>query len=207
MSDACARAGVDLDRVIQLLQAAERESQPADTGDWNVRRLEDLTAYIVKTHHGFVRDVTPRIESLLTKVVSRHGPTHPELSRIQELFFAISQELATHMMKEEQILFPYIDRLEKSLSGGTARPAACFPSVRYPVANMIAEHDDAGALLAEIRNLSKNYEPPAGACPTFQALYRELETFERDLHHHVHLENNILFPRAIALEEAAGNPN
>lgn len=100
-----------------------------------------------------------------------------------------------HLMKEEQVLFPYIDAKEQGAS-----PHACFENVKHPIANMLAEHDDAGAVLAQIRSLSNNYTPPAGACPTYVALYRGLEEFERDLHQHVHLENNILFPRAIELE-------
>jgi len=104
------------------------------------------------------------------------------------------------MMKEERILFPYIDGLEQAAANGGTRPASCFGSVKNPIANMIAEHDDAGALLARIRELSHDFTPPGDACPSFIGLYRGLEDFERDLHHHVHLENNILFPRAIAME-------
>jgi len=134
--------------------------------------------------------------------VSKHGQAHAELIQIQPLFEAMGQELSTHMMKEEQVLFPYIEHLEESADKAAARPRACFDSVKGPIANMIAEHDDAGALLQRIRELANGYAVPGGACPTYQALYRGLEAFERDLHQHVHLENNILFPRAIAMEEA-----
>jgi len=139
---------------------------------------------------------------LLTKVLAKHGRTHPEIVQIDELFSAISQELSTHMLKEEQVLFPYVERMEAALLAGQPVPAAFFGTVQRPIANMVAEHDDAGALLARIRSLSNGYTAPQGACPTFVGLYQGLEEFERDLHHHVHLENNILFPRAVEMEQA-----
>ena len=135
-------------------------------------------------------------------MLARHGATHPEIAQIEELFAAVGQELSTHMLKEEQVLFPHIERMEEALRAERQAPPAFFGTVRRPIANMVAEHDDAGALLARMRELSNGYTAPAGACPTFLALYTGLEEFERDLHHHVHLENNILFPRAIAMEEA-----
>jgi regulator of cell morphogenesis and NO signaling len=148
----------------------------------------------------FVRRETPRLGALLAKAVARHATAHPELKRIEELFVAIGQELSTHLMKEEQILFPYIQRMEQSIQAGGEVPPPFFGSVRRPIANMIAEHDDAGALLSQIRSLTNDYIAPADACPTLLALYRGLEEFERDLHHHVHLENNILFPKAVEME-------
>ncbi len=159
-------------------------------------------AHIVGEHHGYVRRETPRIAALLIKVVAKHGPAHPEVTEIEPLFVAIGQELSIHMMKEEQVLFPYVERMEQAVLAGETAPAAFFGTVKRPIANMVAEHDDAGALLSRIRALSNEFAAPAGACPTFVALYRALEEFERDLHHHVHLENNILFPRAIEMEQA-----
>jgi regulator of cell morphogenesis and NO signaling len=139
---------------------------------------------------------------LLTKVLSKHGPTHPEIAQIDELFSAISQELSTHMVKEEQVLFPYVERMEAAVLAGQPVPVAFFGTVKRPIANMVAEHDDAGALLSKIRSLSNGYTAPPGACPTFLGLYQGLEGFERDLHHHVYLENNILFPRAVEMEQS-----
>ena len=198
LSEACARANADIDGVLLMLEKAEHDSQVQESGDWKQRQLGELIAHIVKNHHGYVRRETPRIEGLLSKVVSKHGPDRREIVRIEELFQAISQELSTHMLKEEQVLFPYIARMEQP----GPLPAACFGSVKQPIANMVADHDDAGALLSEIRALSNGFVAPAGACPTFLALYQGLEEFERDLHHHVHLENNVLFPRAVAMEQA-----
>ncbi|MGH9665827.1 MAG: hemerythrin domain-containing protein, partial [Bryobacteraceae bacterium] len=170
---------------------------------WTGEPLGSLTAHIVETHHGFVRRETPRIAFLLKKVVAKHGQTHPEIPQIEQLFIAVAQEFSTHMLKEEQVLFPYIDRLELANLQGKPAPPAFFGSVTRPIAHMVADHDDTGALFARIHELSNAYAPPSGACPTFRALYQGLAEFERDLHQHIHLENNILFPRAIEMEQAA----
>jgi regulator of cell morphogenesis and NO signaling len=202
LSDACSHANVDFGRVQELLEQASRDSQAPVAQEWRDKPLSELIAHIVAKHHGYVRKETPRIQALLTKVSSKHGPTHPEIGEIDQLFSAVSQELSTHMLKEEQVLFPYIERMEHAVHSGQPIPPAFFGTVKRPIANMIAEHDDAGALLAKMRELSSGYTAPAGACPTFLALYSSLEEFERDLHHHVHLENNILFPRAVEMEKA-----
>lgn len=200
LSEACSHANVDFASVIALLDSVQ---QPATPGtEWNNRSLTDLIAHIVGTHHAYVRRETPRIEMFLAKVLARHGADHPEISQIQELFSAISHELATHMIKEEHILFPHLERLEQALQAGKPAPSACFSTVQHPIAGMMAEHDDAGAVLAQLRQLSNGYTTPAGACPTYLGLYLALEEFEHDLHHHVHLENNILFPRALEMEQA-----
>lgn len=201
LSEACAQADVAIGCVLEQLAQAARDSQPSQSEEWRERPVRDLITHIVEKHHSFVRRETPRIDSLLAKVAAKHGPAHPEILQIEPLFTAIGQELATHMLKEEHVLFPYIEQMEQAARNGGARPSACFGSVQRPIANMVAEHDDAGALLARIRQLSSGYTAPSGACPTFVALYRGLEEFERDLHHHVHLENNILFPRAVEVEQ------
>jgi len=201
LSDACSHANVDFDRVLKLLEEANRDSQAPEAKEWREKPLRDLIAHVVQKHHGYVRQETPRIGTLLAKVVAKHGPMHPEVARIDQLFTAIAQELSTHMLKEEQVLFPYVERMEQAVQNGDPVPAAFFGTVKRPIANMVAEHDDAGAILSQIRELSSGYTAPIGACPTFLALYRGLEEFERDLHHHVHLENNILFPRAIEMEQ------
>ena len=202
LSEACSHAKVDLGRVLELLEQSARDSQAPVAGEWSAKPLRDLTAHIAEKHHGYVRRETPRVEALLAKVAAKHGPTHPEIAQIERLFSAMGQELSTHMLKEEQVLFPYIERMEQAVQAGNPVPVAFFGSVKRPIANMVAEHDDAGALLSRIRELSNGYTAPRGACPTFVALYRGLEEFERDLHHHVHLENNLLFLRAVEMEEA-----
>jgi regulator of cell morphogenesis and NO signaling len=123
---------------------------------------------------------------------------------IQELFQALTDELSLHMMKEENVLFPYLAQMEAALSEGCAVPPAMFGSVEMPISRMVADHDDAGALTARIRSLSGGFAAPADACPTYLALYQGLEDFERDLHQHIHLENNILFPRAVKMERKEG---
>ncbi len=204
LSDACLQANVPVAQAVELLANAGRDTGGDNANSWNEAPLHALTAHIVAKHHAFVRQETPRIESLLRKVISRHGDTHPEVRRIEELFLAMGQELNAHMMKEELILFPYIERMEVAFLAGEALPKACFESIASPIANMMADHDDAGALLAGIRELSGGFTPPVGACPTYTGLYHSLAEFESDLHRHVHLENNILFPRATQMEAAAG---
>lgn len=202
LSDACAHAQVPMERVLELLAGAGKHEDFEDAAGWDDARLASLTRHIVATHHDFVRNEIPRLQALLTRVINRHGDTHPEVAQIEELFLAVSQELSTHMMKEEQVLFPYIERMEAAVLAGQRRPPAFFGSVTGPISSMVADHDDAGALLIRIRSLSSDYTPPEGACPTYRGLYQGLLEFERDLHHHVHLENNILFPRAIEMERA-----
>jgi regulator of cell morphogenesis and NO signaling len=201
LTEACTRANINYDRALQLLEKAKSDAATPAAGEWTKKPLAAIVAHIVGTHHAYVRQETPRIGNLLTKVISKHGASHPEVIQIEQLFSAIGQELATHMLKEEQVLFPYIVRMEEAVKSGEPVPAAFFGSVKRPIANMVADHDDAGALLAQIRELSRGYTAPEGACPTFLALSRGLEEFERDLHHHVHLENNILFPRALHMEQ------
>ena len=197
LSAACERAKVPIATALQMLEACDASPEHRVLDD---APLGEITQYIVAKHHSYVRSESPRIKTLLTKVVNKHGRSHGELSEVQALFATLADELAQHMMKEEQILSPYIESL-----GGAAEPRACFPTVESPITVMIADHENAGAILARLRELTNGYEPPQGACPTFQALYRALQEFEQDLHWHVHLENNILFPRAIAAERERRN--
>ena len=203
LQEACAAAQVPLDQAVGLLQEAERGTPGPAPDSWLAAPLDALTAHIVQKHHAYVRQEIPRLQALLHKVVSKHAAVHPELSGIQQQFELLAQELTPHMMKEEYVLFPYIEQLvEARLSDGPL-PGSCFGTVRRPIAAMAAEHDGAGDLLRELRRLSNHYAIPAGVCPTFAAVYRGLEEFEADLHQHIHLENNILFPRAIELEQEA----
>jgi regulator of cell morphogenesis and NO signaling len=147
-----------------------------------------------------VKRELPRLATLAQKVVDRHGATTAELPVIQATLAKLDEELTHHLAKEEEILFPYVVLLERALANGSAKPHGCFGTVANPIAMMTQEHDAAGALLAEIRCLSHSFTTPAGACPTYHAFYDGLRDFEQDLHQHIHLENNILFPRAIELE-------
>ena len=203
LADACERAGVPLGEAVSLLNEADTAAAAGTGKNWNEQSAADLTAHITNTHHAFVRSEIPRLESLLGKVTSRHGAAHAEVIEIGKLFLAAAQELQGHLLREEQILFPYIEQLERSIKQHSVPPQACFPSVEFPIARMIADHDDAGDLFARMSTLSSQYTPPPGVCMSFQALYRGLQEFEQDLHRHIHLENNILFPRAIELERAS----
>lgn len=202
LDEACSRAGIDRANLTALLEKAEQDSQVLPTDGWSRKSLTALVTHIVETHHAYVRRETPRIEMFLSKVVAKHGPNHPEVVQIEPLFNAIAIELSAHMAKEERLLFPHIVRLEQAAADRTPPPPAFFGPVANPIANMMAEHEDAGALLTRIRDLSNGFVPPPSVCPTFIGLYRGLEEFEQDLHRHIHLENNILFPRAIALDAA-----
>ena len=189
-----------------VLAAIEATAVPAAASgpDWTTAGLGTLCRHIVETHHAYVRAEIPRLQLFAEKVLSRHGDTHPELARIRELTDAISEDMTQHMGKEEVVLFPYITKLERNIATCGPPSLGCFGTVKNPVRMMMAEHDAAGAIMAEIRELSHDYTAPQGACPTYRGIYQSLVDFERDLHQHVHLENNILFPRAIELEESCG---
>ena len=193
--EAATRAGIAPQLVLSSLQDLATTMREPER-DWSTAPIADLVKHIVDSHHVFIRTETPRIEGLLAKVAAKHGPLHPEVLELQDIFVALSQELATHLMKEEQIVFPAASKL----STGFDANSGCFGSIEMPIARMFEEHDDAGALLASIRRLTNNFHPPEDACMSFKALYHALGEFERDLHQHIHLENNILFPKAIAAE-------
>ena len=171
--------------------------------DWSQATLGQLIDHIMATHHAYVKRELPRLAVLAQKVVNRHGDTQAHLPAMQNVLAQLDEELIHHFGKEEHVLFPYIAKLEGALISGGAQPEACFGDITHPIAMMTSEHDAAGALLAEIRRLSDDFTTPVGACPTYLAYYDGLKEFEQDLHQHIHLENNVLFPRAIAMEAAA----
>jgi len=199
LDEACTASRVDVNAVIAALETAA--AGPAlSTEDWSLNPMEELVKHIVLTHHAYVKRELPRLAGLAQKVVNRHGATTPELGELQAALATLDADLTQHLAKEETILFPYIIQLERSKAEGASRPEACFGTVASPVAMMTQEHDAAGLLLAQIRRLSNNFTTPEGACPTYHAYFDGLREFELDLHRHIHLENNILFPRAIEAE-------
>lgn len=204
LAEACQSAGLEISEVVRSIKAAEMAPR-ADTGseDWIGQPLAKLMDHIVDKHHTYCRQEVARIEPLLAKVVNKHGGHHPEVRRISGLFSALSKELLMHLVKEEQTLFPYIARMEQTVTAGGSFPRPPFGTVQNPVHMMVLEHDNAGEALKEIRNLSSGYVPPPDACETYRSLYAGLKIFEADMHLHVHLENNVLFPRAVDLERAA----
>ena len=202
LSEACTAGNVEIDAVLAALDLAAQSLAPVSP-DWARESLEVLSAHIIDTHHAYVKKELPRLAVLAQKVVNRHGATQAELPAIQSKLVQLDEELMQHLAKEESILFPYVVLLERASANGSPTPRGCFDSVANPIAMMTQEHDAAGALLADIRRLSNNFTTPPEACPTYHAFYDGLSDFEKDLHQHIHLENNILFPRAIELEARA----
>jgi len=200
LGEACVEANISIEEALARLEKG-LASVPPDTGkDWQNQPLADLIALITGTHHVFVREESPRIEALAAKVVGVHGKNHPELLQVQQVFSSLAEELSVHMMKEEQILFPYVVRMEESALAGEPAPPAMFGTVTNPVRMMMQEHDGAGDALRSLRCITNDYKVPEDACISYRTLYQALQGFEADLHQHIHLENNILFPRAVAME-------
>ena len=202
LADACAQAGVALDEVLSsLMTNATSEGNFADE-EWHTTSQAELITHIVEKHHAFTREELERLEALLAKVCGVHGQNHPELFQIQDQFGKLRRDLEPHMLKEESVLFPYIIRMEEAIVGNQALPTPPFGTVRNPVRVMMAEHDAAGYILGRIREASSDYTVPADGCISYKTLYSALAELEVDLHQHIHLENNILFPRAVEQENA-----
>jgi regulator of cell morphogenesis and NO signaling len=200
LAQACAEKGLDPASVLAALDEATHAAQTVDR-DFTQATAAELIRHIVSTHHAYVKRELPRLLPLAAKVAAKHGPVHPEYSQIERELGQLSEELTFHLNKEEKILFPYIDALEASRNGSGDVPRSCFASVESPIQAMMNEHEAAGALLDDMRASTQGFAPPAGACPTLAGLLDGLDAFERDLHRHVHLENNLLFPMAIAMEK------
>lgn len=201
LAEACAANHLNVDAVLVALEfAAERPYLPMP--DWSRASLELLCAHIIVKHHAFARRELPRLLDLTRNVLTRHGGVHPELAAIHTTLTRLEFDLNEHFAKEESVLFPYIVGLERSLTDPDEDPVSCFGFLPDPIAVLSHEHDDAVDLLAQLRQLSHQFTPPMGVCLTYRILYTGLEELERDLRQHMHLENNILFPRAVQLEAA-----
>ena len=197
LEEACSVAGVPIEGVAKALETAPAE-HPAK--DWQTEPLAGLTGHIKNTHHMYTKGEIQRLGPLFEKVCSVHGANHPELRQMQETFSDLAQELTMHMLKEEAVLFPYIERMEESFLANEPILPPPFGTIENPVAMMMHEHESAGEALRNLREASNGYRAPADACLSYQTLYKALAAFEADLHEHIHLENNILFPRAIEME-------
>jgi regulator of cell morphogenesis and NO signaling len=198
VAEACQHAAVDplaIERALTELPVAEDDG--SDVSRWPIDRLID---HIVAAHHAYVRSSLPTIARYLAKLVEVHGVRHAELSRIAASFDQLGGDLLLHMMKEERVLFPYILALARATSAPAPGP---FGSVENPIRMMEQEHRAAGDEMRLIRELTNGYAPPADGCTTYRVCFAELAAFERDLHRHVHLENNVLFPKSIDLERGA----
>jgi regulator of cell morphogenesis and NO signaling len=204
LKDACATMNLDVEMVLDSLEKAENGTHAKQPDrNWQTEPLSELIEHIKSKHHTYVREETARLRLLFDKVVSAHSKNHPELLEMHDSFSGLAQELATHLMKEEIVLFPYIVRMEEAKIEGNPVVPAPFGTVNNPVSMMMQEHDSAGAALQAMRKASSSYAVPPDACISFQTLYKALVAFEADLHQHIHLENNILFPRAIEMERRA----
>lgn len=202
LSEACRERNVDEDA---LLNAVERScDQPGSGPRFDQWDPATLIAFIVGNHHEYVRRALPTITAHAQKIAAVHGSRHPELKEVARLVDEVAAEMTSHMAREERILFPYIGALAEAARDGKPTPSAPFGSVDNPIRLMEAEHKDAGDAMARIRMLTRDYSPPEDGCTTYRVCLQELDAFERDLHAHVHLENNLLFPKARAL--AASGP-
>ncbi|HLP17409.1 MAG TPA: iron-sulfur cluster repair di-iron protein [Bacteroidota bacterium] len=206
VDEACAEKGLDPARVMdELVRALETAPQSGERfAEWDA---SFLLTYIVNNHHAYVRKMIPVLLTHTQKIARVHGENHPELVEIAEHFRHVADELTSHMHKEEAILFPAILSLIDAKKNGRAGLASAFGSVKNPIRMMESEHESAGDAFYAIRSLSSGYTVPPDGCTTYSITYQELQDFEQDLHQHVHLENNILFPLAIRIEEELTSVN
>ena len=202
LADACVKAGVAVDEVLGSLKTNVTSDGNLADEEWHTMSQSKLIRHIVEKHHAFTREELERLEALLAKVCGVHGQNHPELLYIQDQFGKLRRDLEPHMLKEESVLFPYIIQMEEAAVANQPVPPH-FGTVRNPVRVMMAEHDAAGHILGRIREASSDYSVPADGCISYKTLYSALTALEVDLHQHIHLENNILFPRAIEQEDEA----
>jgi len=198
LADACKAAKRSVEEVSAALEKCEQASPEKD---WRNASLTELAQHIVDTHHTFTQAEIARLSGLIAKVVAVHGQNHPELCRLQTTFAGLAEELREHMRKEEDLLFPYIGQMEEAARLKRRPPESMFGTVQNPVAAMIMEHETSGQALEKIREETGNYSVPPDGCASYKALYRALPAFAADLHQHIHLENNILFPQTVELEE------
>lgn len=203
LGEACRERDTDPETVMAALTRSC--SAPAATPRFTEWSPEALIGYIVGHHHAYVRRALPPLVAHAWKLSAAHANRHPELRDVARLADGIATDMLSHMAKEERILFPYITALAQAVDHGRPAPDAPFGSVESPIAMMEEEHEAAGAAMAVIRKITGGYVPPPDACTTYRVTLQELEAFERDLHDHVHLENNVLFPKARQLARSTSN--
>jgi regulator of cell morphogenesis and NO signaling len=200
LEQACLSKGIKPETIMREIEEARMANHAGR--DWQAAPLHELAAHIVRTHHEYLKLDLPVLGIRLNKVVQVHGARDPQmLPRLAEVYQALRSELELHLHKEEAILFPFLEQYGLAEAHNRPLPPVPFGSIRNPIAMMEHEHENAGGALAEIRSLTNDFELPPYACGTVRALYEGLQALEADLHVHIHLENNILFPRAIALEQ------
>lgn len=200
IEEVCKKNDIDTYELLDKLNAvlSSNTDQSIDYKSWPLDLLAD---YIEKKHHRYVEEKIPVLRQFLDKLCRVHGDRHTELFKINELFTASAGELAAHMKKEELILFPFVRKMVSATVSQNAIEAPHFGTVENLIAMMMEEHDNEGERFRQIAELTNNYNPPADACNTYRVTFAMLDEFEKDLHLHIHLENNILFPKAIKLEQ------
>jgi regulator of cell morphogenesis and NO signaling len=199
LEEAAAARGIALEDMLPAFEPLSVTPAERLSDEWT--ELDALSRHIVARHHRYVRETLPIILGWLDKLVARHGEQHPELQQVREVFVSLATDLTSHMAKEENILFPAIDDLAAAHRAGDELPKSPFGTILHPVRVMETDHRHAGDLLTRLRDLTAGYTPPADGCTTYRSCYEELHRFETDLHRHIHLENNVLFPAALELEE------
>ncbi len=202
LEDACRDAGVDVEEIAALVQHAESVSHAAIDRDdeFDAMSLAALCDHIVRKHHAYTREADRDVATLIRSVCSVHGIEHPELSTIQRVFGSLALILENHLLKEERVLFPYIALMESSLNFGKPVPAAPFGSIAEPIRVMLSDHEAVNGSISEIRRLSGDLMVPEGACNGYRALYAAIDDLEKDLRQHIHLEDDLLFPKAMEME-------
>lgn len=199
LDEVCNKKNIPLEEILEKLNISTTQEQ--NTQAYNTWPLDLLATYIEKTHHRYVESKIPVLSQFLEKLCKVHGERHPELIEINDLFKDVAGELAQHMKKEELVLFPRIKKMVKSVEEKKPLEPAHFGTVQNPISMMEHEHDAAGKIFRNIASLTNGYTPPEDGCNTYRVTFSMLDEFEKDLHLHIHLENNILFPKALKLEQ------
>ena len=200
LEQVCLAVGQDTDEVLARLEQAQIPITPSK---WDGMSATALIYHIRDTHHAFTRDQLAHLDIMLERLVRRHAETRPELNAIRAVLQDLRDDLIPHLMKEENILFPYIEALEKHRHGEAPMPAACFGSIENPLRQMHSEHDAVTAILTRMRQLTNGYTPPADVCTSYRTTLQSLEALEADLLRHIELENDVLFPQARELAAVA----
>ncbi|MCC6548974.1 MAG: iron-sulfur cluster repair di-iron protein [Ignavibacteriaceae bacterium] len=201
IDEACASNSINKEELMSLLETNLSKAAGSNAQNFKDWEPDFLTNYIINVHHKYVNDNLTLLYEFTQKIAYVHGQRHPELLKVAENYAAVAQELSNHMMKEERILFPYIIQLYSAYKKQEPATESPFGSIRNPIKMMEMEHENAGGLLKEMREITSDYTLPYDACNTYTVTFKKLDEFENDLHQHIHLENNILFPRAIEIED------
>ena len=205
LPDACAAAGRSVDEFVRALEMAV--TMPEDVNrDWGKESLARIASHVCETYHRYTREELETLRPLAEKVLGVHGARHDELAVVRATVEDLTNDMLPHMLKEEQVLFPYVGQLEEARESGGPAPTPFFGTVKNPVRMMMLEHDRVGELLVRLRTVTDDYTVPPDACFSYRELYRRLAEFEMRTHEHIHIENNVYFPRAVTMEEAAGSP-